>query len=99
MPPKAIATGSLILMALAGWAFDRAMAAVPQSRIADRRATAPQRLADALGGSLPRLPGLTRISPPSSSQSYPVDDPCRRNHVESNDICASICGSKVRHLK
>jgi hypothetical protein len=56
-------------MALTGWAIDRAMAAVLPSRIADRRAIAPQRLADDVGGSqppvlLPPQPGSTRIFPP-----------------------------------
>jgi hypothetical protein len=33
-----------MLMALAGWAIERAMAAVPLSRNADRRAITPKRL-------------------------------------------------------
>jgi hypothetical protein len=33
-----------MLMALAGWAIDRAMAAVPPSRFADRRAITLKRL-------------------------------------------------------
>src|SRR4051794_2171917 len=37
-----------MLMALAGWAIERAMAAVPQSSIAERRAIAPERLPPAL---------------------------------------------------
>jgi hypothetical protein len=42
-----------MVMALAGWAIDRAMAAVPPNRFADRRAIAPQRLADGFGVSEP----------------------------------------------
>src|SRR5215831_15196696 len=56
-----------MLMAPAGWAIERAMAAVPPSRSADRRAIVPQRLADDIGGSrpptwLPPRAGLTRIT-------------------------------------
>jgi hypothetical protein len=54
-------------MALAGCAIARAMAAVPLSRIADRRAIVPERLSDDVGGSqppalLPPRAGLTRIT-------------------------------------
>jgi hypothetical protein len=73
-------------MALTGWAIDRAMAAVPPSRIADRRPIAPQRLADDVEGSqppalLPPRSGLTRISP-LFPVSHPVDDPLDRNRLE-----------------
>src|ERR1700745_336928 len=54
-------------MAPAGWAIERAMAAVPLSRIAERRAIAAERLADDVGGSqppalLPPRAGSTRIT-------------------------------------
>src|SRR5262245_12857502 len=67
MPPNSAASGSLTTMAPAGWAIERAMAAVPLSRIAERRAIAPERLADDVGGSqppalLPPRAGLTRIT-------------------------------------
>src|SRR5262245_28902022 len=56
-------------MALAGWAIERAMAAVLPSRSADRRAIAPRHLADDVGDSQPSalLPprALLRISPPA----------------------------------
>jgi hypothetical protein len=57
-------------MALTGWAIDRAMAAVLPSRIADRRAITPQRLADDVRGLqtpglLPPRSGLTLIFLPS----------------------------------
>src|SRR5215510_7115007 len=56
-----------MVMAPAGWAIERAMAAVPLSRIAERRAIAPERLADDVGGSqppalLPPRTGSTRIT-------------------------------------
>jgi hypothetical protein len=66
---------SLMVMARAGWLTDSARAAVPPSRIAERRAIAPERLSDDLVGS--RLPSLqpwadlTRIAP--SSVALPVD--------------------------
>src|SRR5215831_6079771 len=68
MPPDAVATGSLMLMAPAGWAIERAIAAVPLSRIAARRAIAPRRLADnADGRQAPASElGLTRIFRPHS---------------------------------
>src|SRR5947209_2738429 len=55
-----------MLMALAGWAIERAMTAVPLSRIVERRAIAPERLSGDVGGSkppalLPPRAGLTRI--------------------------------------
>jgi hypothetical protein len=63
-----------MVMARAGWLTDSARAAVPPSRIAERRAIAPERLQDDLGGSLPSLQpwaDLTRIAP--SPAALPVD--------------------------
>src|SRR5215471_7595655 len=56
-----------MVMAPAGWAIERAMAAVPLSRIADRRAIAPEHLSGDVGSSqppalLPPRAGLTRIT-------------------------------------
>src|SRR5215475_13178197 len=56
-----------MLMAPAGWAIERAMAAVPLSRIAEQRAIAPEHLSGDVGGSqppalLPPRAGLTRIT-------------------------------------
>jgi hypothetical protein len=57
----------LMVMARAGWLTDSARAAVPPSRIAERRAITPERLQDDVDDS--RLPSLrpradlTRIAP------------------------------------
>ena len=57
-----------MVMAPAGWAIERAMAAVPLSRNTDRRAITPERLSQGLGGSqpllLPAREYVTRMSPP-----------------------------------
>src|SRR5215472_1562929 len=60
-------------MALAGWPIERAMAAVPLSRIADQRAITPERLSDnADGRHAPASElGLTRIFRPPLTRSAP----------------------------
>src|SRR5262249_39829806 len=99
MPPNAAATGSLMLMAPAGWAIDRAIAAVPPSRIADRRAIAPQRLADdADGRHAPASQlGLARIFRPLVSRSpAPGRRPLNRNHLENTNASPGVGGTHLR---
>src|SRR5215510_4193666 len=60
-------------MAPAGWVIERAMAAVPLSRIADQRAITPERLSDnADGRQAPASElGLTRIFRPPLTRAAP----------------------------
>src|SRR6516162_4726338 len=62
-----------MVMAPAGWAIERAMAAVPLSRIAEQRAIAPERLADnADSRQAPASElGLTRIFRPPLTRAAP----------------------------
>jgi hypothetical protein len=59
-------------MALAGWAIERVMAAVPLSRIAERRLIAPERLQDDVARGPRKY--VSRMSPLASSGTEPVNN-------------------------
>src|SRR5262245_11504418 len=98
MPPTAAATRSLMTMALAGWAIERAMAAVPLSSIAERRAIAPERLSDNAGGRQAPASqlGLARIVRPSSPDIAPGRRPLNRNHLENTNASPGVGGTHLR---
>src|SRR5262249_48249052 len=81
-----------MVIALAGWVIARAMAAVPPSRIAERRAIA----ADNADG---RQLGLARIFRPSSPDLAPARRPLNRNHLENTSASSGVGGTHLRRPK
>jgi hypothetical protein len=77
------------------------MAAVPLSRIADRRAIAPGRLSEnADGRQAPASQlGLARIFRPSSPGLAPGRRPLNRNHLENTNASPGVGGTHLRRPK